>query len=168
LEEEEVERWLEIRTASGRLISVIVILSPSNKLESAERDRYLGRRRAFLAAGANFVEIDLVRQGAPLFPPAVRRVVEAAAACYGVCVFRASRLEEQEVYPIRLRERLPVIRIPLRVTDADVVMDLQPLINQCHERGRYHLLNYRLRLEPPLQPEDIAWAEQLLREHQLL
>ena len=49
-----------------------------------------------------------------------------------------------------LGERLPVIRVPLRPADADVVLDLQPLIDQCHERGRYHLLNYRLALDPPL------------------
>jgi len=72
------------------------------------------------------------------------------------------------VYPIRLRERLPVIRIPLRPNEADVVVDLQPLIDQCHERCRYHLLNYQQPLEPPLQAEDCAWAEQLLRQAHLV
>jgi hypothetical protein len=72
------------------------------------------------------------------------------------------------VYPIGLRERLPAIRIPLRPADAEVVLDLQSLIDQCHERGRYHLLNYRLALNPPLGPEDANWVNQILREHQLL
>ncbi len=71
------------------------------------------------------------------------------------------------VYPIRLRDRLPVLRIPLRPGDADVTVDLQPLIDQCHERGRYHLLNYRLALDPPLPPEDAAWVDQVLKEHGL-
>ncbi len=60
------------------------------------------------------------------------------------------------------------MRVPLRPTDADVVLDLQPLIDQCHERGRYHLLNYRLALQPPLSPEDPAWADEMLRQQHLL
>jgi hypothetical protein len=63
---------------------------------------------------------------------------------------------------------LPAIRVPLRPSEPDVVADLQPLIDQCHERGRYHLLNYGLELEPPLPTEDAAWANQVLREHQLI
>lgn len=45
----------------------------------------------------------------------------------------------REVDPIPLRERLPVNRVPLRPTDADVMLELQPLIDPCHQRGRSHL-----------------------------
>ncbi|MBE7504612.1 MAG: DUF4058 family protein, partial [Verrucomicrobiales bacterium] len=45
----------------------------------------------------------------------------------------------------------------------DVVLDLQPLIDQCHERGRYHRLDYRLDLQPPLPPEEAVWVDQVLR-----
>lgn len=166
--EEEIQRWLEIRDVTGRLITVLELLSPTNKLEAVERDRYLLKRQSFMSAGANLVEIDLVRQGAPVFPRGLRSVLHQAGATYGVCVFRATRPGEYEVYPIRLRERLPATRVPLRPTDADVVLDLQPLIDQCHERSRYHLLNYRLALEPSLPPDDAAWVDQLLRTHQLL
>jgi hypothetical protein len=167
LGDEEIERWLEIHEVTGRLITVIELLSPSNKLEAADRDRYLRKRRSFMSGGVNLVEIDLVRQGAPIFPNVIRNVMRRAGACYGVCVFRAARPAEHEVYPIRLRERLPAIRVPLRPTDADVVADLQPLIDQCHERGRYHLLNYRLDLDPPLSSEEAAWMNGVLREHAL-
>ena len=37
--DKEIERWLEVREATGRLITVIESLSPSNKLEAADRDR---------------------------------------------------------------------------------------------------------------------------------
>lgn len=163
--DEVIERWVEIRDDAGRLITVIELLSPSNKLESAERDCYLRKRRSFISGGVNLVEIDLVRQGAPIFPEAIRGVLHRAGACYGVWVFRAAHPAEQQVYPIRLRERLPAIHLPLRPTDADVVLDLQPIIDQCHERGRYHLLNCRLDLTPPWAPEDARWANQLLADH---
>jgi len=55
----------------------------------------------------------------------------------------------------------------LRPTDADVVVDLQALINQCHDRGRYHLLNYRIELEPPLALEEAEWVDAILRAHDL-
>ncbi|MBI2949376.1 MAG: DUF4058 family protein [Verrucomicrobia bacterium] len=166
--DEETERWLEIRDVTGRLITVLELLSPSNKLESDDRERYLRKCRSFRSGGVNLVEIDLVRQGSSVFPGGIRDVLHQAGACYGVCVFRAARSSEREVYPTRLRERLPCIRVPLRPADADAALDLQPLIDQCHERGRYHLLNYRLALDPPLAPEDTAWANQLLHEHGLL
>ncbi|PWU16779.1 MAG: hypothetical protein C5B50_12810 [Verrucomicrobia bacterium] len=166
--DEEVERWLEIREARGRLITVIELLSPTNKLATEDRDRYLQRRRNFIGGGANFVEIDLVRQGKWVFPAPVQSVLQREGAAYGACVIRAIRPAEQDVYPIRLRERLPVIRIPLRPTDPDVVLDIQPLVDQCHERGRYHLLDYGQSLEPQLAPEDAAWADQILREQNLV
>jgi len=145
---------------------VLELLSPSNKL--AERWRYLEKQSSFISSRINLVEIDLVRQGRCVFPQAICTVIQAAAACYGVCVFRATSPQQREAYPIGLRQRLPNIRVPLRPSDADARLDLQPLIDQCHERGRYHLLNYRLALDPPLPGEDAAWAEQLLHQHQLL
>ncbi len=166
--DEEIERWLEVRDLSGRLITVLELLSPTNKLEPTERDRYFLKRHSLITGGVNLVEIDLVRQGGSVFPGPVRNVLQRAGACYGVCVFRETRPGEREVYPIRLNERLPSIRVPLRPTEDDLVLELQPLIDQCHERGRYHLLNYQLDLDPPLPPDDAAWAKQLLHGAQLL
>ncbi len=168
LVEDEIERWIEIRDTTGRLVTALEWLSPSNKLETEERERFHRRRRRFLSGGASVVEMDLVRQGGWLLPEGVRRALRGAGATYGVCVFRAGRTGECEVYPIRLRDRLPCLRVPLRPTDADVALDLQPLIDQCHERGRYHLLDYRFPLDPPLGPEDAAWAEHLLGEGHLI
>jgi len=166
--DEETERWVEIREASGRLVTALELISPTNKLETADRDRYFRRRRSFISGGANVVEIDLIRQGCWLFVPGICDVLRQKEACYAIAVFRAARPNEHEVYPVRLRERLPAIRVPLRPTDADVVVDLQILIDQCHERGRYHFLNYRAALVPPLAPEEALWAEQLLAQHDLL
>lgn len=166
--DEEVERWIEIRDSKGRLITVAELLSPTNKIQSVERDRYIQKRRSFIQAGANLVEIDLVRPGTSVFPEPIRKVLSGAKACYAVCVLRATRKGEHELYPIRLRERLPSIRVPLRPSDPDAVVDLQALVNQCHERGRYHFLDYNLPLEPPLSAEDTAWAAQLLRQNLLL
>jgi hypothetical protein len=49
-------------------------------------------------------------------------------------------------------------------TDSDVVLDLQPLIDQCHERGRYHLLDYETPLRRPFSEEDEPWVKTRLKE----
>jgi hypothetical protein len=116
-----------------------------------------------MRAGTNLVEIDLVRQGNSVFSQAVRNVLRRGAASYGVCVFRAAAPFGDDVYPIRLQDRLPVVRVPLREKDQDVLLSLQPLINHCHEMGRYHYLDYRTDPEPPFSPEDASWVDEILR-----
>jgi hypothetical protein len=164
--EEETERWLEIRDTSGRLITVLELLSPSNKRDLGRED-YLRKRRSYIAARVNLVEIDLIRQGGSLFPDAVRETLRAKGAAYSVCVFRAAQPVAYETYPVSLRERLPAIRVPLRPTDPDATLDLQPLIDQCYQRGRYQMLDYTQDPEPPFSPEDAAWIDQLLRQNEL-
>jgi hypothetical protein len=132
------------------------------------REQYRKKRGMFISGGVNVVEIDLVRQGSSVFPYEMLELTRAKAAPYGVCVFRASHLKEREAYVVGLRDRLPVISIPLRPTDADVALELQPLIDQCHERGRYHLLRYRAELDPPLSAADAAWVQETLRQHELV
>jgi hypothetical protein len=39
---------------------------------------------------------------------------------------------------------------------------LQALVDQAYAAGRYHKLDYRAALEPPLPPEDATWAQTLL------
>jgi hypothetical protein len=58
---------------------------------------------------------------------------------------------------------LPVIRIPLRRTDPDVALDLQSLVDQCYERGRFGTqIRYELPPSPPLPDAEAAWAKDVL------
>ncbi|MGO9109880.1 MAG: DUF4058 family protein [Thermoguttaceae bacterium] len=59
--------------------------------------------------------------------------------------------------------RLPPIRIPMRTTDADVRLDLQSLVDRCYANGRYDDLDYRTTPNPPLEADDAALADELLR-----
>ena len=57
---------------------------------------------------------------------------------YLVCVNRASGLRDVfELYPRRLRDRLPRIGIPLAEDDADVWLDLPAVLAQTYEAGSY-------------------------------
>jgi hypothetical protein len=83
---------------------------------------------------------------------------------YRVFVRRGWRPDTVEIYRVPLRQRLPVIRIPLRETDADVLLDLQTLIDQCYRNGGYDDdLDYARQPNRPLDRDDARWTDELLR-----
>lgn len=157
-------RRLEIVDSRENVITVIELLSRSNKDEVDARNEWTRKRHEHLLAGVNFVEIDLLRGGgwarpdrSDLYPVPKGRV------CYHVCATRPPRHGRHEFYVMPLRERLPSIRVPLRRGDPDVALDLQSLIDQCYERGRYGtVIRYEKEPEPPLPPEELAWAREIL------
>ena len=67
-------------------------------------------------------------------------------------------------YSMPLRERLPIIAIPLRGDALDVPLDIQALVDQVWVNGRYAMSGlYERPCVPPLEGEDAAWAEELLK-----
>lgn len=61
-----VQRKRYIRLIDGEdksVITVIELLSPSDKLPKKDRSHYLAKRDEYLAAGVNLIEIDLLRKG---------------------------------------------------------------------------------------------------------
>jgi hypothetical protein len=159
------ERFLKvIEVGTERLITVIEVISPTNK----ERDglmAFRSKRAELLAAGVNFVEIDLVRSGdwQALLRP--HRCVRKAMSMYRVTLRSPSDPAAVLLHPISLRERLPEIQIPLREQDPPVLLDLQELVNNAYENGRYgRRLDYATPLDLPLAGEDATWADELLRK----
>ena len=63
----ELARFLEVRDRQGgEPITVLELLSPSNKRPGDGRDRYLAKRGRLSVSGAHLVEIDLLRGGQPM------------------------------------------------------------------------------------------------------
>jgi hypothetical protein len=162
------ESYIEILDlASGqKVVTVIEVLSPTNKFPGPGRDSYLEKQHEVLWSTAHLVEIDLLRVG-----PHVLAVPQWLAAAQGpydylVCVNRAARPRQQyELYPRRLREPLPRFGIPLANGDPDVPLDLQAAIAQTYDCGDYrYRINYSRPCEPPLMPEDQEWAIALVRQ----
>ena len=163
--EPEVDRRVEIYDPSGgRVVTAIEVLSPSNKLPGQAQNGYRSKQRDFLAAGVNLVEIDLVRAGKWVFSLDEGALPLEKRTPYMVCVFRATQSDQRAFYPLPLRERLPSIAIPLRPEDRDVALDLQQVVDEAYETGRYDRTDYRRPLKPPLPPEDATWATDLLRK----
>jgi hypothetical protein len=140
-----------------RLITVIELLSPTNKYSGPDREQYLLEHSRLLASPAHLVEIDLLR-GGPRMPFA-----SALPDCdYSVLVSRKEKRPRAEYWPIRLRDPLPVIPVPLREPDRDAQLDLQAALHQVYDEARYGNYIYQGSLEPALNAADAAWAQQFV------
>jgi hypothetical protein len=152
----DIERhaFLEIRDrANMEVVTVIELLSPSNKDPGPDREIYLAKRRRLLWSGTHLVEIDLLRGGGRLPPIEIM-------ADYCVFVSRAEERPRAFAWPIHLRSRLPEIPIPLRPPHADARLDLQQVLHRLYDTAGYEDYIYNNEPEPPLSPEDAEWARQ--------
>src|SRR3954471_7702898 len=156
---EDVERipFLEIRDRQSReLVTVIELLSPSNKRRGDDRGKYLDKRRGVLKSTAHLIEIDLLRGHAPM-------PLEGRAECaYSVLVSRAERRPVVDFWPIGLRDHLPVIPVPLRANDSEARVDLGEALDQVYDEAGYAHFIYDGVPDPPLSTEDAEWARQFL------
>lgn len=152
---QDVERvpFLEIRDHRGRtLVTVIELLSPSNKRAGEDREQYLAKRRELLRGPAHLVEIDLLRGWTPM--PAENR----PECDYSVLVSRAESRSPAAFWPIRLRDRLPAIPIPLRAPGEACRVDLQEALHRTYDGPGYEHFIYAGTPEPPLSAADAEWT----------
>ena len=67
-----------------------------------------------------------------------------------------------DFWPNWLRERLPVIPVPVRSPDADARLDLQAILDQIYDDAGYVDYIYQGVPGPALEGQDVEWAHQLL------
>ena len=97
---------------------VIEFLSPINKKAGKEREGYLEKRATYLDSNTHLIEIDLLRR--------FRRMPlkgSLAKSDYLLVVSNAYEPPSCDVWPIQLRERLPVLPIPLIRPDDPVSLE---------------------------------------------
>lgn len=155
----EIERHavIEIRDRHDRqLVTMIEVLSPSNKRYGPDREQYLMKRSTLMFSTASIVEIDLLR-GGPRLP-----INDLPACDYCVTVFRKSNAPKVEAWPIGLREELPVIPIPLKGNFADATLDLKALLNRVYDAAGYEDYLYESPPDPPLNESDAIWAKSFI------
>ncbi len=158
-----------IDVATGRrVVTVIEVLSPSNKVPGPGQKLYLRKQQECRQGLVSLVEVDLLRAGERVLSVPDYLIPASHSTTYQVCVYRAWGAALGEVYRVPLRERLPIIKVPLRKTDADVPLDLQALVEQCYRNGGYDEdIDYRTEPDPPLDADDGRWADALLRKQGL-
>ena len=141
---------------SREVVTVIELLSPQDKYDGPDRDVYVFKRTRYFHSQTNLVEIDLLR-GGPRHP------WDGAIPCaYSAAVCRVNERPNVSYWPIQLRERLPVIPIPLRPDIPEPAVDLQELLHEVYDAAGYDGYIYDDGPpDPALSADDQAWADGL-------
>jgi hypothetical protein len=153
---------IEIReVATHRLVTAIEVLSPVNKrVNSPGYLEYRRKREMLLLSDAHVLEIDLLRKGAR-----VETLHPLPPAAYYVILSRGNRRPICEVWPIQLKDRLPVVPVPLLKPDPDVPLDLGAAVATVYDHAAYDLsVDYRRAPVPALAEADAQWLDEFLRE----
>jgi hypothetical protein len=148
-----------------RLVTLIEVLSPTNKRPGPGRDSYISKQQEVLERDCHLVEVDLLRDGQRVLSIPQWRLQQLEPFDSVVCVSRWPRRNRFELYPRKLRERLPRVAVPLAEPDPDVPLEVQAAVEQVYVDGRYmRRLRYDKPCEPPLDDELQRWAEQCLKQ----
>jgi Protein of unknown function (DUF4058) len=159
--EEHREHYLVLRDrGKNELVTVIEILSPTNKLPGSDGTReYHQKRERLLESHVNLIEIDLLRGGQR---PRLNRP-QPPWMDYCVYLHRASERPKILAWQFTIRHRLPELPVPLSDGDPDVRLNLQAAFTSLYDRLGYSLrIPYDQPLAPPVRPDDEQWVREQL------
>jgi hypothetical protein len=154
LPEEVRETYLEVKeVATGRVVTIVELLSPKNKNKGEGRIAYERKRQQVLASAIHFVEIDLLRRGES-FPLGQM----AMNAPYYVLVAKGDQRPQADLYPFTLRESLPSFPIPLDRDTTEPIVELQRIFDGVYDRAGFDLaIDYQKPPQPRLSDQDADW-----------
>jgi hypothetical protein len=145
--------FIEIRDRRGReLVAVVEVLSPTNKRPGPHREQYLAKRAQLLSSPAHFVEIDLLR-GDRRLP-----LADLPPCDYYVLVSRLQDRPQCGVWALGLKDRLPVVPVPLRAPDGEATLNLKHALDRAYDAAGYVKYIYGSQPTPPLTGEELVWA----------
>ena len=158
--DEIVQTFIEIHhLPSERLVTVIELLSPSNKAEPG-LSQYRAKRVGILQSDVHLVELDLLTAG--------RRMTEDVELKgnhdYCAVISDSQTRPKIHIYLWTVCDVIPAISIPLRAPDAPIKTDLLQTYQTAYERGRYgRTLDYTTQLNLPISDEAKEWCFQLAK-----
>lgn len=132
--DETRERYLEIRAVdTHEVITVIELLSPSNKRAGIGREQYELKRKNILHSATHLVEIDLLRANKPM-PLQVE-----GRSHYRIIVSRSLQRPQAEVYQFNVRQPIPDVPIPLREGESEPRLKLNQILHELYDQSGYDL-----------------------------
>lgn len=154
------QRYVKIVDSQDRrVVTVIEILSPSNKTMGEDGQGYRLKREEYIANDISLVEIDLLRSGLrpPLGNPA------PPISDYYVMVHRGWERSQLGIWPFSVRDGFPIIPIPLDADVPELTLDLKICVDHVYDIGRYaEQLDYSKPPKPPLREPDATWAREIV------
>lgn len=149
--------WLRIKTVpESEVVTIVEVLSPTNKAPGTGRLQYLNKREAISAGYVNLVEIDLLRRWEPMpletSPP---------ASDYRILVCRGLEHPSALLYPFSVKQAIPKFPLPLLPEDEELEVDLGAIVDRLHHTARYGQVAryHEPPPEPAFAPEAQAWVE---------
>lgn len=160
-ENEIEEAYLTIRELPGRrLVTVVEVLSPTNKKARTPREDYLEKRRELLGSGVNLVEIDLLRSGKPMPPERSRHKSD-----YRIIIVRPGQSHNAHLYGFSYRTPIPTVPVPLLPGEPEPSLDLNTILHELYERAGYDLaIDYQQPPHPRLRKADQTWVESIISQ----
>jgi Protein of unknown function (DUF4058) len=149
---------------SDRLVTLIDLVSPTNKTTRAGREAYLATRQQLEGSRASAVEIDLLTQGSALLEYSRDGLPEFD---YTVTVTRATAPGRFEIYTTTVQKRLPKFKLPLASDDRDAVLDLQDVFRRAYDTGGFHKqIDYKTPMpsEVKLSDANHDWIDAMLKQ----
>ncbi len=155
------EAYLEVReTETGQVVTVIELLSPTNKRPGVGRQKYRRKRLEILGTHTNLVEIDLLRAWEPMPFEG-----DAPNSHYRILVRRGEQGSEADLYPFTLCDPIPEFPIPLQAGDVEPLINLNTLLDDVYAEGSYDVrINYHRPPRPPLTEDEAEWARKVLAQ----
>lgn len=154
------DTYLEVRAAhTGDVVTILELLSPSNKRPGEGRVVYEAKRRSVLGTRTSLVEIDLLRGGVrmPVIGP-------TPVSDYTILISRGDRRPRADLISFGVRDSVPVFDLPLRSGDVEPGVDVGAILRMLYDVAAYELsIDYRGEPSPPLTESDRPWAHALLR-----
>lgn len=142
---------------NNQLITCIEILSPVNKRRPGLAP-YRTKRQQLIDSKVHLLEIDLLRYGTtPFEHPNV------PDTHYRLTLVRADA-HQTEIWGFNIQDTIPIVPIPLKKPDEDVLLDLRKALDMVYKRGIFELsIDYRKTPPKPAFSEaEQAWMTALL------
>ncbi len=120
------------RMPDWKVVTVVEVLSPTNKIPGEGRINYLHKREEIFASGVSLVEIDLLRGGPPM---PLQTVVSPSH--YRILVSRGWDRPDAVLYPFNVQQAIPKFTLPLSPDDDEPEVNLGSIVNTLHHTARY-------------------------------
>ncbi len=164
----ERELYIEIRSGAdwNEIITVIEVLSPTNKRVGQMRNEYVSKQQEILRSDTHLIEIDLLRAGAHTVAAPIEAIRAENNWHYVISSSLSWRREVMDYWPVTIRESLPTLPVPLRTPYEEVLLDLQAAFDRIYDTGPYpRLTDYCVEPpDPPFVGPDVLWIDALLRK----
>ncbi len=155
------ERYLEVReVGSNIVITVLEVLSPTNKRRGKGRTLYEEKRQQILSSASHLIEIDLLRSDEPMPMQGVTNLAD-----YHVLVSRSEQRPQATLYAASVHDPLPEFPLPLKSLDETVKVNLQTIFSGIYDRASYDLrIDYSQSPPPPTFADvEQAWIDSLIQ-----